>query len=311
MSKTITLVVGEQNQQYVIHKSLLQRSPVLAKMSEGDFLESSSGIIKLPEDEPDMVSCIVDYLYRGDFNFGIDTEEKSLVVPQSDVWSEPARKIADDMDAFDTNPMAAGIPNDTETSVKQTAARYLAKLYVVAEKYQLREMHPLILKKMASCIDLEKNPEGFLDLATTIYDGTPDSDTTFRPYFRDYCPAAIRELVKQEEQGAEVLDSYVSDGGPLAVDIFRGWRRLWRLQHDLGRAQGSAPWFSQTDPDDCCQVANGQWEHWMKTCESFRYEHAVRHPRCSADHVENERKSACIAIYTFIKLTNQQRPENT
>ena len=47
MSKTITLVVGERKRQYVIHKSLLGRSPVLAKMSEGDFLESSE-VSKFP-----------------------------------------------------------------------------------------------------------------------------------------------------------------------------------------------------------------------------------------------------------------------
>ena len=272
---------------------------------------SIQGIIKLPEDEPDTISCIVDYLYRGDFNFGIDTEEKSLVVPQKHIWSEPARRITEDMDPFDTNPVAAGIPNDTVGDAKQAAAVYLAELYVVAEKYQLREMHPLILKKLASCIDLEKRPEGFFNLATIIYEGTPESDSTFRPYFRDYCPAAISELVKQEGQNTEILDSYVSDGGPLAVDVFRGWRRLWRLQHDLGLAQGNAPWFNQTDPKDCCEVATGQWGPWMRWCEIFRYEHEERHPRCSADHVVDQRKSAYIAICTQMMLTNKQRPENT
>ena len=293
MSKTITLLVGDNESQYVVHKSLLHSSPVLAKMCDGDFRESSEGIIKLPHDEPDVISCIVDYLYRGDFNFAIDTEEKSVEVLQHESWSIPIRNVTEDMDAFDTNPIAAGVPNDTDGGVKQAAAEYLAKVYIVAEKYQLKEMQPLILKKIASCIDIETNPEGFFNLSAIIYDGTPDSDETFRPYFREYCVAAIQEIFKKEE-GMEFLDAQVGEGGAIAVDIFRAWRRLWRLQHELGRDQGRAPWFSQTNPNDCCQVATGQWEYWMNMSETLRYEHAVRHPRCSADHVENQRKFAAM-----------------
>ncbi|KAL8831246.1 MAG: hypothetical protein Q9191_000966 [Dirinaria sp. TL-2023a] len=281
-------------------------------MCDGNFRESSEGIIKLPQDEPDVISCIVDYLYRGDFNFGIDTEGKSLEVVRHESWNIPIRTtVTEDMDAFDTKPIAAGVANDTDKDTKQAAAEYLAKVYVAAEKYQLREMLPLVLKKIASCIDIETNPEGFFKLAAIIYDGTPVSEGIFREYFREYCVAAVQELVKKDGEGMEFLDARTAEGGELTVEIFQAWRRLWRLQHELGRDQGRAPWFSQTNPNDCCQVATGQWEYWMSMSEALRYEHSVRHPRCSTDHVEDQRKFATTVAYLLIKLTNKQVRETT
>jgi hypothetical protein len=62
----VTLYVGKKRKKFTLHKKLLcDRRKYFSKAFRGRFQEAQSGKMHLPEDDPDTVFDLVDYLYRG------------------------------------------------------------------------------------------------------------------------------------------------------------------------------------------------------------------------------------------------------
>ena len=62
-SRTFILAVGTEAKEYVAHQGILFRSPVFQAMLKSNFREATSGVIKLPEDCPVYIGCLLEYLY--------------------------------------------------------------------------------------------------------------------------------------------------------------------------------------------------------------------------------------------------------
>jgi len=66
-SPIITLVVGHEKRLFAAHEDVLSRSPFFAAALKGQFLEASTKQVDLPDEEPEILSCILEYLYKGDY----------------------------------------------------------------------------------------------------------------------------------------------------------------------------------------------------------------------------------------------------
>ena len=66
-SQIFTLTVGPEEKVYTAHATYLCQSPVLEKMCHGQFQESQTFEIRLPEDEPQAIRALILYLYTGRF----------------------------------------------------------------------------------------------------------------------------------------------------------------------------------------------------------------------------------------------------
>ncbi|PQE12671.1 BTB POZ domain-containing protein [Rutstroemia sp. NJR-2017a BBW] len=61
----VTIFVGPARRKFVLHKNLLCRLPFFDYAFNGGFQETVTGSMDLPEDEPDIFSIFVHWVYRG------------------------------------------------------------------------------------------------------------------------------------------------------------------------------------------------------------------------------------------------------
>jgi hypothetical protein len=62
-SPIITLTVGREGRLFAAHEDVLSLSPFFAAVCRGKFLDAQSQRIDLPEEEPEIFSCVLEYLY--------------------------------------------------------------------------------------------------------------------------------------------------------------------------------------------------------------------------------------------------------
>lgn len=178
-SPTFALIVGPEEKTFTAHGSFLSQSPVFEKICKSHFRESQTYQIDLPEDEPDTIRAILQYLYAGNFH------HYGTLEFAGSTWA---------------------------------ASMQLADMYVTAEKYQLSSLKDLVLTKLGHFIDVEERPIDFFSTAKAIYAGTPDTDRGWRTFFQNFVinlekPSHMCTTVRG------VFDRCIAEGGTMAIDI--------------------------------------------------------------------------------------------
>jgi BTB/POZ domain len=73
-------VVGLEQRLFAAHEDVLCHSPFFQAACRGQFLESNSKRINLPEESPEILSSVLEYLYKGDYS------PKLLHNKRKDTW---------------------------------------------------------------------------------------------------------------------------------------------------------------------------------------------------------------------------------
>lgn len=66
-SPIITICVGAEQRLFAGHEHILSRSPYFQAACKGQFLESQARRIDLPDEQPEILSVVLEYLYKGDY----------------------------------------------------------------------------------------------------------------------------------------------------------------------------------------------------------------------------------------------------
>jgi hypothetical protein len=66
-SSIITLVVGREQRLFAAHEDVLCLSPFFQSACRGQFNQAQSKKIYLPDEEPEIFSSVLEYLYKGDY----------------------------------------------------------------------------------------------------------------------------------------------------------------------------------------------------------------------------------------------------
>jgi hypothetical protein len=66
-SNIITLVVGREQRLFAAHEDVLCLSPFFSAACRGQFMEAETKKITLPDEEPEIFSSVLEYLYKGDY----------------------------------------------------------------------------------------------------------------------------------------------------------------------------------------------------------------------------------------------------
>lgn len=66
-SAIITLCVGPEQRLFAAHEDVLSASPFFSACCKGQFLESHAKRIDLPNEQPEILSSVLEYLYKGDY----------------------------------------------------------------------------------------------------------------------------------------------------------------------------------------------------------------------------------------------------
>jgi len=204
-SPIVTFTVGKEGRLFAAHEDVLAASPFFAAACRGQFRsEAQSKRIDLPDEEPEIFSCVLEYLYKGDYY------PRLVHNKRRDSWElEDAVKSP--------NPENTGGRGSVEaTSYISSVGEHLLKdtvIYCAAEKYGLDELKRLALRKQGLQSGIEVAT--ILRSARYAYDNTPDSDSRLRAH---YLALIIRCRKTFKRSGTMQME--MESGGKLFFDLF-------------------------------------------------------------------------------------------
>lgn len=86
MSSTITLLIGADRVEFRVPQTVLCILPFFRAALQGEFREASEQKIEMPEDEPQIVSALIEFLYTGGYTYAYSTQgETDSDAPPSDL----------------------------------------------------------------------------------------------------------------------------------------------------------------------------------------------------------------------------------
>jgi hypothetical protein len=86
-SAIVTICVGSANRLFAAHEDVLSKAPYFAQACRAQFFEASGKRIDLPNEEPEVFSAVLEYLYKGDYTPKLvyDKKRASWMLDDGDV----------------------------------------------------------------------------------------------------------------------------------------------------------------------------------------------------------------------------------
>ncbi|KAE8318436.1 hypothetical protein BDV41DRAFT_376544 [Aspergillus transmontanensis] len=67
-SPIVTMIVSHEQRVFVAHEEILCRSPLFRSLLKDEFVgDSTNKTVALPDEEPEVLSCVLEFLYKGDY----------------------------------------------------------------------------------------------------------------------------------------------------------------------------------------------------------------------------------------------------
>ncbi|KAI1608683.1 hypothetical protein EDD36DRAFT_89882 [Exophiala viscosa] len=192
-SAIITLCVGPEQRLFAGHEEVLSRSPFFEALCRDQFFENHSRRINLPDEQPEILSAVLEYLYKGDYH------PKLAHNKRKDTW-----ELEDDVNGADTIIY--------HHATKQTLMKDTV-IYCSADVYGLEELKRLALRKQGLRSGMQIST--ILASARYAYNHTPDSDSKLRA---QYLTLIIRSRNNFKKSGTMKVE--MEQGGLLFFDLF-------------------------------------------------------------------------------------------
>ncbi|KAF2189204.1 hypothetical protein K469DRAFT_562920 [Zopfia rhizophila CBS 207.26] len=193
-SSIITLSVGREQRLFAAHEDVLCHSPFFQSACRDQFFQTTNKRIDLPDEEPEVFSSILEYLYKGDYYPRLEYDKRR------NSW----------------NLEDGGNGNGTNEAVVYTPQGPILKdtvLYCTAEKYGLQELKRLALRKQGLQSGIQCST--ILSSARFAYANTPDNDSKLRAH---YLALIIRARHTFKRSGT--MQNEMENGGKLFFDLF-------------------------------------------------------------------------------------------
>lgn len=227
-SAIVTLVIGPEQRLFAAHEDVLCHSPFFAAALRGQFFELNAKSIDLPDEEPEVLSCVLEYLYKGDYTPRLvhDKRRNAWMLesgghksPQPD--QDPAYTPRSNTSYNITNTGGGRSSANGESLANATV--FFASLgekilrdtavYCAAERYGLDELKRLALRKQGLQRGVDVGT--VLRSARYAYANTPDSDSRLRAH---YLALIIRSRRTFKRSGTMQMEMEM--GGKLFFDLF-------------------------------------------------------------------------------------------
>ncbi|KAF9731139.1 hypothetical protein PMIN06_008588 [Paraphaeosphaeria minitans] len=192
-SAIITLSIGHEQRLFAAHEDVLCHSPYFQSACRDQFFSSSNKRIDLPDEDPEVFSSILEYLYKGDYYPRLEYDTK--------------RKRWNLEDGGNTGANESAIHTAVGPILKDTV------IYCQAEKYGLQELKKLALRKQGLQSGIQCST--ILTSARFAYANTPDSDSKLRAH---YLALIIRARHTFKRSGT--MQNEMENGGKLFFDLF-------------------------------------------------------------------------------------------
>jgi hypothetical protein len=204
-SAIITIVVGKDQRLFAAHEDVLCHSPFFTMACRDQFFETNSRRIALPDEDPEVFSCILEYLYKGDYSPRLVHDKRR------NTW------MLEGAEAKSPDPKAGGRAGNVEATIHHSGVGDVilrdTAVYCAADRYGLEELKRLSLRKQGLQSGIEVSI--ILRSARYAYENTPDSDSRLRAH---YLALIIRSRRTFKRSGTMQLEMEI--GGKLFFDLF-------------------------------------------------------------------------------------------
>lgn len=200
-SPIITMVVGSEQRLFAAHEDVLSLSPYLDAILKEQSLQDGTKRVELPDEEPEILSCVLEFLYKGDYF------PRLMHGKRRDSWHlENAQDI--------NNSGGRGSSEATifHSGVGDVVLRDTV-VYCAAEKFGLEELKRLALRKQGLQTGIPADV--ILRSARFAYEHTPDSESRLRAH---YLALIIRSRKTFKKSGTMQME--MENGGKLFFDLF-------------------------------------------------------------------------------------------
>lgn len=119
-SAIITLCVGAEQRLFAAHEDVLSNSPYFVHLCQQQFYESNKRIV-LPNEEPEIFSSVLEYLYKGDYYPRLEFDKRRHSWSLEDANDLSARAGTVEVTLFD-NGNSVKILKDTMIYVRENHA---------------------------------------------------------------------------------------------------------------------------------------------------------------------------------------------
>jgi hypothetical protein len=209
-SAITTIMVGPDQRLFAAHEDVLCHSPFFAAALRDQFFESTSRRIDLPTEEPEIFSCILEYLYKGDYYPRLMHDKKRQTWMLEGAMSTPDPSKSPNNNS--SRAPQAVEPTFFHAGVGDLILRDTA-VYCAAERYGLEELKRLSLRKQGLQCGIDVGT--ILRSARFAYENTPESDSRLRAH---YLALIIRSRKTFKRSGTMQME--MEQGGKLFFDLF-------------------------------------------------------------------------------------------
>jgi hypothetical protein len=209
-SAIISIVVGKDQRLFAAHQDVLSHSPFFAAACQDQFFESNRRI-QLPDEEPEIFSCVLEYLYKGDYYPRLVHDKRR------NTWLLEGNTEGASPDPGNNHNNGGRVGGGVEATFFHTGVGdYILRdtaVYCAAERYGLEELKRLSLRKQGLQSGIEVGV--ILRSARYAYENTPDSDSRLRAH---YLALIIRSRKTFKRSGTMQMEMEM--GGKLFFDLF-------------------------------------------------------------------------------------------
>ncbi|RAH49194.1 uncharacterized protein BO95DRAFT_354897, partial [Aspergillus brunneoviolaceus CBS 621.78] len=199
VSPVVSLIVGPDHRLFVAHEDVLSRATFFDAMLRDQFIESNlNKVVALPDEDPEILSCILEFLYKDDYY--------PRLLPTKPVHSHPSKDGSPV--GPNTSPTATFYHHRAGLILRDTA------IYCAAEHYGLPEaLKHLALRKQGIRTGIAVDV--ILRSARFAYEHTPESEDQLRAR---YLAMIIRSRAVFKASGTMQLE--MERGHPFFFDLF-------------------------------------------------------------------------------------------
>jgi hypothetical protein len=196
ISAIVTLVVGQEQRIFAAHENILGASPFFQSVLKNQLMDSQTKKISLPDEEPEVFSSILEFLYKGDYYPRLVHNKKR------NSWElEQAGE--------DGRSEATVYHHTVEGELLKDTA-----IYCAADKYGLEELKRISLRKQGLQSGIQAST--ILASARYAYANTPDTDSKLRAH---YLALIIRSRSTFKRSGTMQLEMF-NGNTQLFFDLF-------------------------------------------------------------------------------------------
>ncbi|KAJ5964177.1 uncharacterized protein N7479_004053 [Penicillium vulpinum] len=212
-SPIVMLRVGPQKRLFAAHEDILCASPFFAAHCAAQTpnpnaprprlpLQPPSKRIDLPDEQAEVFSCVLEYLYKGDYYPRLRHNRKTQT------W---------ELEDADAGVGTSGELGQATATVFHHSARGVilrdTAIYCAAEKYNLPHLQRLALRKQGLHTGIQCST--ILASARFAYDNTPDTESKLRAH---YLALIVRSRSTFMRSGT--MQAEMERGGKLFFDLF-------------------------------------------------------------------------------------------